>query len=167
MPRGSGGFTLMELMIVLVIAGVLAAIAVPNYLRYQGRARQAEATFNLANVFGAEVSFFSDGLRYGSFSEIGFSLHGNTNRYTYRSPAPGGTAGSTGTADVDVINSGIGPPTPENSIVPSAASIAASGVGAEFTVTATGNLDNDGTIDQWHVNDIKLDLDSSDINDLF
>ena len=167
MPRGPGGFTLIELMIVVAITGILAAIAIPNFVRYQGKARQAEATFNLANIFGAEVSFFSSELRFGSFNEIGFSLHGNTNRYTYRSPAPGGTAGSTGTADVDLINSGIGTPTPENSFVASAASISGSGVGAMFTATATANLDNDATVDQWHVNDIKLDLDSSDVNDIF
>ena len=39
-------------------------------------------------------------------------------------------------------------------------------MGAEFTATATANMDVDSTIDQWHVNNIKLDLDESDMNDI-
>ncbi len=152
----------MELMIVLAIAGLLAAIAIPNYMRFQGKARQNEATINLANIFGQEVAYFGEGARYGSFDEVGFTLQGNTNRYTYRSPATGGAAGSTGTAGVDLINAGIGSSQPENTISASNAAVTPAG----FTATATANLDNDATVDQWHVNDIKLDLDFSDVSDL-
>ncbi len=166
MPRGHGGFTLIELMIVVAIIGVLAAIAVPNFVRYQGKARQAEAAYVLGNIFTGEVSYYAGEGRYGSFGEIGFQLAGSTNRYTYRSPASGGTAGSTGTPNGDLINSAVGSPTPENSVVASAASFSVSGVGAKFTATATGNLDSDGTVDQWHVNDMKLDLSFPDVSDL-
>ncbi len=162
MPRGHGGFTLIELMIVLAIIGVLAVIAVPNFQRYRGQALQAEATYNLATIFGAEVSYYGETYRYGNFSEIGFLLHVNTNRYTYRSPATGGAAGSTGTVGVDLINAGVGLTQPENTIFASNAVVTP----PSFTATATANLDNDGTIDQWHVNDVKLDLDFSDVSDL-
>ncbi len=162
MPRGHGGFTLIELMIVVAIIGVLAVIAVPNFLRYQGKARQAEAAYVLSNIFGGEVAYYAGEGRYGSFSEIGFDLAGSTNRYTYRSPATGGAAGSTGTAGVDLINAGIGLAQPENTIVASSAVVTP----ASFTATATANIDSDGTVDQWHVNDLKLDLGFPDVSDL-
>ncbi len=79
-------------MIVVAIIGILAAIAIPNFLRYQAKSRQSEAKTNLGAVFVAETAYFSENSRYGSFSEIGYALAGTTNRYTYRSPAIGGAA---------------------------------------------------------------------------
>jgi type IV pilus assembly protein PilA len=161
--RKQQGFTLIELMIVVAIIGILAAIAIPNFLRYQAQARQAEARTNLGGVFVAEVSFFGENSRFSDFSEIGFALAGTANRYTYRTAnttvAAGVVSAGTVTA-LGTINAGIGTIAPDNTLVPAVSS----GVG--FTATAVGNLDNDPTIDQWHVNDIKQNLQNPDSNDV-
>src|SRR5512140_1152329 len=49
--QNSRGFTLIELMIVVAIIGILAAIAIPNFLRFQARARQSEANSNIKTLF--------------------------------------------------------------------------------------------------------------------
>lgn len=51
------GFTLIELMIVVAIIGILAAIAIPNFLQYQMKSRQSEAKTNLQAIKTSEVSF--------------------------------------------------------------------------------------------------------------
>ncbi len=150
----------------MAILGVVAAIAIPNYLRYQGKARQSEAIFSLSNIFTAEITYLGEQARFGSFNEIGCIFRGSSNRYTYRSPAPGGAAGSSDTPNLDVINAGIGTTNPDNTVTPSGASLVGGGTPAAFTATATGNIDRDGDVDQWHVNNLKLDLDLSDVSDL-
>ncbi|MEE8494617.1 MAG: prepilin-type N-terminal cleavage/methylation domain-containing protein, partial [Nitrospirales bacterium] len=79
-PGNEKGFTLIELMIVVAIIGILAAIAIPNFLKYQAKSRQAEAKTNLGGVFVAETSYFGEQARYGSFAEVGFALAGSSNR---------------------------------------------------------------------------------------
>jgi type IV pilus assembly protein PilA len=152
--RKQEGFTLIELMIVVAIIGILAAIAIPNFLRYQAKSRQSEAKTNLGAIFVAETAYFSEATRYGSFSEIGYALAGTTNRYTYRSPATGGAAASANNA-ADRIACGLPAACTIQSdaapALPSNAAVAPAG----FTASAVTNLDSDATIDGWSVNDVK------------
>ena len=152
-------------MAVLLIMGIIAAIAIPMFFGLQAKAHQAETKVNLSRIHVAEVNYYSDLGRYGSFSETGFVLQGVSTRYTYRSPAIGGAAGSSGTMDVDLISAKIGMSTGDNTITPSAASLGGGGL-PSFTATATANLDGDATLDQWHVNDTKHDLKNADVDDL-
>jgi type IV pilus assembly protein PilA len=55
--RKQEGFTLIELMIVVAIIGILAAIAIPNFLMYQMKSRQSEAKTNLGAIKTSEVSW--------------------------------------------------------------------------------------------------------------
>lgn len=55
--KGQKGFTLIELMIVVAIIGILAAIAIPNFLQYQMKSRQSEAKTNLGAIKTSEVSW--------------------------------------------------------------------------------------------------------------
>jgi len=53
------GFTLIELMIVVAILGILAAIAIPAFVTYVRRAKTVEATENLSKLFDATSSYYS------------------------------------------------------------------------------------------------------------
>lgn len=165
------GFTLIELMVVVVIAGILAAFAIPNFLQYRAQAMQAEARTNLAGIFVAEMSFFTERKEFGNFTDIGFAVTGpGTNRYTYRTgvglgaglgPNGGNLCGSVGSCDTIQTE------------VPAAGAISfTGGVGiattssAGFTATAAADLDRDSTHDGWYVNDLKHGLSAADPNDV-
>ena len=84
MKKLQKGFTLIELMIVVAIIGLLAALAIPNFIRFQARSKQSEVKANLKGLFTAERSYYQEKDTYsGCIKKIGFSPErGNRYRYT-------------------------------------------------------------------------------------
>ncbi len=71
------GFSLIELMVVVAIIGVLAAIAVPNIQKYLAKARQTEAKTNLSSLYTSEKAFYAEYSAYhGMFEAVGYSPEG-------------------------------------------------------------------------------------------
>ena len=52
------GFTLIELMIVVAIIGILAAVAIPAFMKYIRRSKTVEATMNVRKLFDSSVSYY-------------------------------------------------------------------------------------------------------------
>ena len=98
------GFTLIELMIVVAIIGILAAIAIPNFMRYQAKTRQSEAKANLTGIYTSEISYRAENDAYGaSIGLLSWAAAGTT-RYTYSITAAATTtftAQATGNIDSD------------------------------------------------------------------
>ncbi|MBN2673533.1 MAG: prepilin-type N-terminal cleavage/methylation domain-containing protein [Deltaproteobacteria bacterium] len=52
------GFTLIELMIVVAILGILAAVAIPAFINYMKRAKTSEATVNVDRMYEGAVAYY-------------------------------------------------------------------------------------------------------------
>src|SRR5665213_3339596 len=88
--RNNKGFSLVELMVVVAIIGILAAIAVPNFQKFAAKSKQSEAKSNLSALYSAERAFYSEWqIFYGDFNAIGYAPTGNL-RYTHGFSAVGG-----------------------------------------------------------------------------
>ena len=72
------GFSLTELMTVVAIIGILASIAIPQYAKYQRKARQTEAKLMLSGIYTSNMSFNAEwGYSTPNLYQMGFSPSGD------------------------------------------------------------------------------------------
>jgi type IV pilus assembly protein PilA len=141
MLRSKKGFTLIELMIVVAIIGILAAIAIPNFLRFQAKSRQSEAKTNLGGIFTAETAHFGEHNTFADLNVVSWAPVGTSVRYRYQMVNAGTNAlGQLDTALVSATWAG-------NTTLGAAASA--------FTAGAQGNIDTDTQLDCWTMNDVR------------
>lgn len=124
--KQKSGFTLIELMIVVVIIGILAAMAIPRFMSASVRSKQSEAKLNLKQVYNMQRTF-RQGIQVG--------------------PSRYGDNGVTATAGGRFIEIGV------EIMVPAAYTYVMVANGNSFSCTATANIDDDATIDTWVIDE--------------
>lgn len=141
------GFTLIELMIVVAILGILAAIAIPNFMRFQAKSKQSEAKSNLGAIGTTAEAFRSESDTYiATPTALGWAPQGST-RYGYFYHATG----------VDPDGAGVGvaagvPITAGNCAAAQAGTapgVAVAATATTFDAAAQGDVDTDATCDIW------------------
>src|SRR5262249_34668071 len=168
-------------MIVVAIIGILAAIAIPNFMRFQAKSKQSEAKTNLKAIFTGQRSFFGERDAYSPVAaNIGFAPE-RGNRYAYIlddvacvwqvrnagaiNPANANAetciqadAGRYPNANPTPAALGVAPAyiaPANNPNMPVGFNYASTGLAncpvCSFSASATGNVDNDNTLDSWYV----------------
>lgn len=174
--KNETGFSLIELMIVVVIIGILSTVAVPQYQNFQKKAKQGEAKANLGGLYTTMKTFQAEWNQYyGDFGALGFDMSGTLNynvgfnsgaavgpinhpvtKYqakaatVFRADQLCGAVGKTGTLSAECDLSANASAT-----IPHATAVINNAKGL-FAAGARGNIDsNAADFDYWQINQLK------------
>lgn len=174
--KNQKGLSLIELMIVVAVLGILASVAVPNYQRFQARARQAGAKTLLSGYLTSQKASFAEYQYYsGNFVGAGFIPEG-TLAFRITAFDNPDVLGGPMTNPVDLF-----PGCDATSVIPTPANCSAlydsrwaespyaqvapvgcvpaaagnMGIAGTFTACASGLLGN-GTADTWSINQLGI-----------
>ena len=141
--RRTAGFTLIELMIVVTLIGVLSAVAIPGFLRYQMTSKRAEAYTNLVAVSKAQKAYYAE---FGTY----ISVLGEPITTTSIPPSKSKRSSASVTTAFSLLGW-----TPEGNVYFDYDACSPGGAGctcacaACFTVSAWSDLDDDGTMSAY------------------
>ncbi|TAL10350.1 MAG: prepilin-type N-terminal cleavage/methylation domain-containing protein [Nitrospirae bacterium] len=145
--RGADGFTLVELIIIVTIVAILAAIAIPNFMSYRAKARQTEAKVGLGGLHTSAMAYAAEQNTFivSPLALLGFQLAGASGYDFYY-------GGTTPSLKVMPASGGASAPC---SVAPTVAPLPAMSTSG-FTAAAIGNIDVDVTCDEWEINDLRI-----------
>jgi len=162
----SRGFTLVELMVVVAIIGILSAIAVPNFKKYQAKSKQSEAKIQLAAVYSTEVTANADYDTYATcigvlgyetppkgYYIVGFAVADGPTATTVNSRTqPGYCTGTNAISPPAAFHLKVDAPA-----LPVASDLTGTSARATtFVAAAAGDISGSGqAFDKWTINDSK------------